>query len=629
MNIWIWWRLFVFKFKQYTDNSWFGYTGNIFLKSLDGSEIIPTDLLLRESVQNSCDARKDPKKPVDFYMKGYHLTEAQALKLSQLLQDTNEKASIRLGEMITPHLFCVEVLDKGTVGLLGPYQQYDINGESIHSDVFNFRDFVLNMGGQKDGQSGGIFGIGKAAFFKVSKLKAVAIYTRTVYNNMPETRFIIRFFLENEANNLDKFWIADDNPNKYQLELAPYPFLNEKADSLAKILGMTQYSEDEFGTSVLIFDADLQDDSEDNGIRASSEDVFKNYIPKRIPHWFWPKMITKIPGEQIRFHLECDGMEIPILPPDHKDSPYWPFCEAYHCWKNRDPSDVDGLIEIKNPKVTVGYVTTSQQPFFMLNPEGIKELFNSDNNVCIAYMRGVELIVRYKNITVTGLENEYLFAMFHTDVVAHAADEEEGAVEKAFRDSENQTHDQWLPSQLRDRQKTYVRLGLRRIDEYLKNSFNKAEEPISSSSVSGILATSLGKFLPFGSGSGSSTSGSGSSGGGGGGRNRTVRAVFEMVGAPRYLDSEKKSREVVYRIKMKKRDRPLKPSLFIVMDDGTINNEVGLVSLVQIQYSPNKDSQIFETVLPQKDSYLFDKDGFYYFTFKTNGNLVFECKLME
>lgn len=607
---------------EYTDDSWLRYNGNIFLKSLDGSSIIRTDLLLREAVQNSYDAKKEQDKPVQFFLNGKHLSATQASYLADFLYCSNGQASSKLSSAIKENLFCLEVADKGTVGLQGPCQQYDSEGNELIADSYNYRDFVLMMGGGKDGDLGGIFGIGKASFFLVSSLYAVIIYSRTMYRGKPETRLIIRFFQDDSSGEMKKYWVGDNNEHKSKKERSPYPFINQKADSFAQNIGMMKYGEQEFGTSVLILGCLLEDDSED-GNSNSSEYVLSNYIPRKIPHWFWPKMITKDNSKKIEFYITLDGDSIPLLHPTEAFSPYFYYNFIYNDWLEKENFE-EGRIECKNPKATLGYVTTKKIPATLVNAN-IRELIGEGNNVCLAYMRNVELIVKYEQYYLPGLNDDVLFAMFHTDPIGHAIDEPVGTVELAFRNSENQTHDKWSENQVQGRQRTYIRVGLKRIKEYIKNTYDYSEIPESESDVSVAFASELGRFLASTKGASSfnqdKSSGSSS--------NQKVKATFEIFGTPEFLDDRQFSRRVVYRLKTKKWPKPLMPSISVILADGSRSKELNFVVLEEVSFSINTNGENRE-VLPLKNGkFRIDRDGSYFFMFLIEGNIKFECKLIE
>jgi len=607
---------------EYTDDSWLRYNGNIFLKSLDGSSIIRTDLLLREAVQNSYDAKKEKEKPVQFFLNGKHLSDSQANYLAGFLQCVDGQASLDLSSRIKENLFCLEVADKGTVGLQGPCQQYDSEGNELLSDSYNYRDSVLMMGGGKDGDLGGIFGIGKASFFLVSSLYAVVIYSRTVYRGKPETRLIIRFFQDDSSGEMKKYWVGDNNENKCQKERSPYPFINEKADSFAQNIGMMKYEEDEFGTSVMILGCSLEDENEDEN-NNSSEYVLSEYIPRRIPHWFWPKMITEDKSKKIDFYITLDGVPIPLLHPMEAFSPYFYYNFTYNNWLEKENNE-EGRIECKNPKAILGYVTTKKIPAPLVNTN-IRELIGEGNNVCLAYMRNVELIVKYEQYYLPGLGDDVLLAMFHTNPVGHATDEPVGTVELAFRNSENQTHDKWSENQVQGRQRTYVRIGLRRIKEYLKTTYDYGELPKSEAEISIAFASELGRFLASTKGSSSSNLGGSS----GSSSKQKVKATFEIFGTPQFLDDRQFSRRVVYRLKTKKWPTPLKPSISVILADGSRSKELNYVVLEEISFSIDTNGVNRETIPLENGMLRIDRDGSYFFTFVIEGNIKFECKLIE
>jgi len=171
-------------------------------------------LLVRESVQNSWDARDDARgdAPVLFGIHGWDLDTDRLDHLRSLLpvehlggfertSDANDARGV-LHPAAVLRRSSVRVLiisDRNTVGLCGPSRsgfQWDPirDGQPLPRGQQRFANFVRNVGRattDTGGGDGGAYGIGKSALWMTSECGTILMHTRTTgEDGAPTERFI-------------------------------------------------------------------------------------------------------------------------------------------------------------------------------------------------------------------------------------------------------------------------------------------------------------------------------------------------------------------------------------------------------------------------------------------------------
>lgn len=501
-------------FREHKASEWGGYSGDHFLKALSGTKLEGKDLVIREAIQNSYDAAIDrTEKTVVFDIRGYDLKQERMNYLANHFPHTSIARSFI--DKIREYPFCIEIRDSNTTGLAGDYYpKKDENGKELPIETTNYRNFVFNMGGDKNSVDGGAYGVGKTAYFSISKAKIICIYTRTIYAGEYQSRLIFKGFYSQDSESLPvQYWYGSDE-SLFDIAM---PVLDNDADEIASSIGLRPYQYNGTGTSILIFGVDFND-SED--VKKDSREVFKTTFPQVIQHWFWTKLSDECPLEKkIDIHLYLDGEELTVCELA-TDSPYFYFERALAIWR-KEFSKIKGAdrkakyiydfssnkqhiipIKCKRPEVLLGmvaYVTTdlTDKINCFMNSDGCK------NNLCVAYMRDVEFVVKYKFFSFPLIpNNKCIFAVFHTDPESSDGKEAAGSVDRAFRNAEDKTHEDWLINNVFDRERTYVKKAL----EEIPNSFNLilggGVSKASANAASNRLLVSLGRLLPSKSGRG-------------------------------------------------------------------------------------------------------------------------------
>lgn len=215
------------------------------------SPIIPMlDLLVRESIQNSFDAKNKHER---FIREEFNCGEFDSTKLSKLFGGIEYTLSL---QGLSSNNKFISVRDFNTSGLTGPVRLSDIEG----TDWGKFLNLVRNFGkSKKESGSGGSWGYGKTTFYKLG-LGIVIYYTRIQNGSTYEER-LMACIVENEQNkngllykqqypeNTGIAWWGKLNEDKSDI----LPITNH--DEIMEVLNcfdIRPYINDETGTAVII-----------------------------------------------------------------------------------------------------------------------------------------------------------------------------------------------------------------------------------------------------------------------------------------------------------------------------------------------------------------------------------------
>ena len=121
-----------------------GLAAEGFYKLLGRPRLDPLTVLVRETAQNSWDARVDNGLPVGFTLQAWHMTadERHALRRDVFVEADKAPGTGLAEELASPGLIGLFISDRNTKGLGGPLQadQADPTG------TYDWVDFVLNVG---------------------------------------------------------------------------------------------------------------------------------------------------------------------------------------------------------------------------------------------------------------------------------------------------------------------------------------------------------------------------------------------------------------------------------------------------------------------------------------------------
>jgi hypothetical protein len=470
-------------------------------------ELSQIAILIRESVQNSWDARIDNSTPVIFGVRGWEATDEQRRILREVVFRERPPQGLDLSVVTGGGpLRLMTLYDRGTVGLTGPTRA-DVRPADGGRN--NFNNLLRNIGSaEHDRFSGGTYGFGKAALYSASRVNTNLVHTSCRYEGSLTQRFIGSAlgaqYDDHGVPFTGRHWWGDTRNELTREEFAE-PVLDADAAELAKSLGMLGFESGETGTSILIVDPEI---ASRYAVQAISNVMLWN---------FWPKMIPDGDRPGMRFRIDWNGVSEEV--PDPRDVRYLrPFVDSLQAVRENERGDAS-----THPLTTLRSLTSPRYSQKLgtlgITPVRDIELPHDDDDGelgtvpvdgplrHVALMRRAELVVRYQPGDPHELPGTHYGGVFLTDP----------EVDAAYASSEPPTHDDWAPQSMETgRDKTLVNVGLRRIREEIQNFARRDRKNRDASGggpALGELAETLADLLPGEEGEAiSAGTGSGSTG---------------------------------------------------------------------------------------------------------------------
>ncbi|AXE37868.1 hypothetical protein [Acidipropionibacterium virtanenii] len=449
-------------------------------KKLLGTSVATPSLLLRETAQNSWDARLNGKVP-EYQMRFRRIDGRVAAILRDHVFTGTSPSSGLAAALADDGVEAIEIHDRGTCGLDGPTNNDSQVGEN---DPTNYRDFVLTVGAPRSrALGGGTYGFGKAAAFRASTCGTLIIWTRI--QNAPgqyEERLIAaavnpNFQIGNRRYTGQQWWGARSGPTDSSVV---QPVRGADARAIGEAVFERTFGPEETGTSLLVLSPAYED----------GRDAFIAESRTAVPVNLWAKRVAdQPPWRRMDISITVDGRDFRI--PDAQDSRVVAAKEAclqavrraqaagdgVEAGVDVDPSVAVEEIWCRNPKTLVGHLALTPCAV----PPG--DPFKSNENRVTMMRNQAELVVEDREYP------SYRNMIGEWVGVFKPVRELDGA----FSASEPPTHDSWNPNSLESANKRLVNTGLRRVSEEVRAFLAPADaiddSPQESTSQ---LATALG-----------------------------------------------------------------------------------------------------------------------------------------
>jgi hypothetical protein len=455
-------------------------------------------VLVRETVQNSWDARRSESESLSYTVYGWTLNQSQRQVLSEQIFSARPKAeSLPMTQLDKDApLYGLIIADRGTTGLAGPTRA-DIVPEGSPR---NFISFLRDVG-QPSNQnlSGGTYGYGKASLYRASGMQTILVHTRCrLKNGRLESRFIVSALGSRWSDNAGRQYTGRHWWGRIEDSIVE-PILNKDADMLAESLGMGSFNDDETGTTILILDPVFHDRAD--GQRMRFEGIERtplqavNLMAEYILWFFWPKMLNTDTGKpSVDFRIQWEDETINIPHPS-QFPPLAGFVEAMERlkgYRDDEPMLQSAVVDIasERPRKHLGRLALQQFIVDKVTWFDTGETASPFESVThhTALMRQAELVVKY--LEGRPLPNNKIgyAGVFITDE----------AVDSVFASSEPPTHDDWNSKSLTDNwHKRYINTALRKIGEEMAGFVQspRTAAPDGTLTPLGAFATWLGESL--------------------------------------------------------------------------------------------------------------------------------------
>jgi hypothetical protein len=451
-----------------------GLAAEGFYKLLGRPRLDPLTVLVRETAQNSWDARLRTGQPVDFTIQGWQLetSERSALVERVFVEAGSAKGTNLKAELASPGLMGLYITDRATKGLGGPVRA----DEEDPSGTYDWVDFVLNVGeANTQGHTGGTYGFGKTIAYVVSSANAVVIHSRTVYKGKIQSRLIAcaigEKFSRNRKQYTGRHWWAASGVE------APIPVTGREADKVARLIGMPEFEDDATGTNLLIIAPDLGGRSPEQAMR---------FIAESVTWHLWPKLLRRRGKRAMDIEVSWNGELLDIPKPEERP-PLHGFTQAFQAIIEGEhsarTSTVPGLqiesIRCRKPVAEVGRL--AMVPLVHRDRVTVDDGSDPDDDeapkaaamitgVChhVALMRTPELVVDYMEGPAPPEGGAEWAAVFRVN------DDHD----RPFARAEPPTHDSWSPELLpKSPEKTIVNVGLREVRRALDLRWGQRRNP--------------------------------------------------------------------------------------------------------------------------------------------------------
>lgn len=454
-------------------------SGSSLLKLIQNNNMPILDLLVRESIQNSLDAKNN----IDEYVTVEFLTgEFDKKALNHELEGITNALNNHYWKDSYNY---IAVRDSNTVGLTGKLH-YD---EVADNQYGNLLKLIYEISKPQEAEgAGGSWGLGKTVYFRVG-IGLVIYYSRIINENGAYESRLAASLVENELqsdslipvlNGKSKrgiAWWGEEIGNNKTRPITDEVYINK----LLSMFGMTPYSRNTTGTTIIIPYIDEQVLLENNQIEyKDGEDILilpfwrsnlEDYLRIAVQRWYAPRLNNaKYPyGKFLRAKVNDEGITLDQMEPAFKivqalynratgversvdildDSSIITNAEDIILRKVLEKTKAGTVAYTKVPRTVLktGFPYNKPEPYMYFNCE-IRD--KEKNKPVLFFTRKPGMIVSYEDVGswVDGISasnnEEFIFAIFVLNSENKLIGTEENySLEEYVRKSEMADHTSW------------------------------------------------------------------------------------------------------------------------------------------------------------------------------------------
>lgn len=471
-------------------------------KQLGAPKMDRLTVLVRESAQNSWDARSNPAGGVRYGIALSKPDDTLINRWRSLFCPEPEHSRLGVDDLLQPGGIVLAVVsDRGTEGLGGPLRADEVEEGAPGADFVNL---LRNIGEPRDKAfGGGTYGFGKGVLFTASRVGTILVRTRCRVADGFQTRLIGASlgtgYHHGGKAHTGRHWWGDVTSG------IPDPVLDEEADAICSYLGLTSIPAHETGTDIVILGLEVGTlpAADDGPGRPRSLEQVADHLASAMMWNLWPLMLADDGAPRLDCRVSIDGVDVPV-PRAEQEPSARPFVEAYRAL-TVDPT----VISRKKPKTDLGLFAAKTHVASRRSSRATVAAPFSGNAHHCARMREPRLIVDY-------LEGPPMADdVIHYGAVFLAAKEHD----HAFAEAEPPTHDDWVAQKVEDAdERSIVNVAQREIKTNLAAFVERAQGAAPAAGEQpplGALSSRLAALIPTATGPGADGLTAAGAGGGG------------------------------------------------------------------------------------------------------------------
>lgn len=502
-------------------------SGSALLRSLQNDTLPITDLVVRESFQNSLDAALSDKDFVKIEVDIHPMSTSKAAPYFEGIEDNLKN---RLPEQTTS----ISLKDTNTTGLTGEVKTSDLdklNKSNIYKLIYG-----INMN-QDRGDAGGSWGLGKTSFFRIG-LGIVIYYTRISLGDGRYEERLAACLIEDEKskdaimpeNKRGIAWWGDKPQNADPYEKS-YPITDQtKIHELINLVGATPFTEDETGTAIIIpfvkeENIVLHKDDGDSDMKVYpwQTDLSESFR-MAVKRWYTPRIMNKKYLEYLNQPFLMPIMNGELVTITETDITFNTILRLYNAALTGKTQDKMiktepvylkqmGMVDTKEPVGHISYTKLTAEELGLINGSNVSPLvylgdyLNSEKKSAgiLAYSRKPGMVIEYsiddpewmKGVITE--EDNFVLSFFvpNSDGNLHPRYQDHyETLENYLRDTETADHSTWEDKYVGKKKITIIKRTKAEVSKILATDFGESLDTLSSRRTS-TLSRQIGQqFLP-------------------------------------------------------------------------------------------------------------------------------------
>lgn len=451
-------------------NEYMGISGSSLLRVIQNNDMPILDLLTREAIQNSLDAKLDNSGSVDVDI---NISKFDENKLANSIEPFGSKLLEKYKNQKLDTF--ISFSDTNTTGLTGPKNMSEVT----NNNYGKFINLIFNIGkAQTIENAGGSWGYGKTVYYRAG-IGLVIFYSRIKINDNYESRMVISL-VENEENTIIPsynnesrpktgiMWFGKKNNEFDQLN----PVTNEgDIKQILEIFQLKAFDGDSTGTKVIIPFIDekklLDDTNKDENALPWNDSVDK-YIKVAVQRWYAPRLMNPFFKDNPYLKLKINNKYF------NPEEDFLPLFKKIQDLYNAGIGSIkDNSINVENIKLLSTFLNESEAgkiAYVKMNRDELKmnqpynepspylQIFNTkynekdDGYPIITFCRRPGMLLKYDveeswSNSIKIDENNYIVGLFianSNNLIKVKEDSEEKSFEKYLRECEKADHADWI-----------------------------------------------------------------------------------------------------------------------------------------------------------------------------------------